>query len=170
MSRTLVAALLALVLCAGIGSAQEAAVEVPTETAVEALAETAVESSTEASPWWLDPAEYAVNWLWKILASLFFAYLMKKAHDNAAMQDAISALEAGVQDAWVNFVRQLKRDLADEKWSDDEKANARSWAYNKAKELAKGSGKKLLIAWSRPYIDSLITKIVQRRKSEKSGG
>jgi hypothetical protein len=159
MCRKLVAVLALVVLCAGIVSAQEAPAEA---TAV--VAETAA-----TAPWWVDVGEVAVNWLMKALLALFFGYLMKKAHDNVAMQEAVTALEGGVQDAWVRFVKDLKKGLTDGKWDDEEKAKARTWAYEEALKIAKGPGRRLLISWAKPYVDSLISKIVDRRKGDKAG-
>lgn len=153
MCRKLVAVLVLFVLGAGVVSAQEVSGEAATTTA----------------PWWVDIGEVGISWLWKLLASLLFGYLMKKAHDNVAQQEAVSALEAGVQDCWVRYVKSLKKQLGDGKWSDEEKDKARTWAYNEAVGLAKGAGRRLLVSWSKPYVDALISKIVERRKPDKTG-
>lgn len=118
-----------------------------------------------AAPWWLDIAEAVLNYLWQLIIPVGFAWLVKKSYDSAALKEAIQALEAGVNDAWVHFVRDLKKKAADGKLSDDEKVAARDWAKNKAMEIAKGPGKRVLAGFGQLAIDSLIEKIVRKNKA-----
>ena len=117
------------------------------------------------APWWADLAETGLNYLWKLIIPIGFAWLLKKAHDSEALKDAIRALEAGVNDAWVHFVRDLKKKAADGKLSEDEKIAARDWAKNKALEIAGTSGRKVLAGFGQLGIDALIEKIVRKNKA-----
>lgn len=118
-----------------------------------------------AAPWWLDLAEQALNYLWKLIIPVAFAWLLKKAHDKEALQSAIRALEAGVTDAWVNFVRELKAKAQDGKLSAEEKKEAATWARNKAMEIAKGPGKRVLVSLGELGMNALIEKIVKKNKA-----
>lgn len=120
----------------------------------------------ESSPWWLDTAEVGLNWLWKLAIPAFFAWLIKKTGDSEAMKDALRSVEIAVNDAWVNLVRDLKAKAADGKLTKDEKEQARAWARNKAMEIAKGPGKKVLSALGQMGVDALIEKAVKRSKAE----
>lgn len=126
----------------------------------------AAEVVEASAPWWLDIAETALNHLWKLIVPLGFAWLLKKAHDKDALKAAIRALEGGVNDAWVNFVSELKKKASDGKLTSAEKEEARTWAKNKAMEIATGSGKRVLVALGRLGLNALIEKIVRRNKSE----
>ena len=153
MLRSMCAVACILFVFVAVGMAAE---PMPGDTAAEVVS---------AAPWYLDLAETGLNYLWKLIIPLGFAWLIKKAHDSEALKNAIRALEAGVNDAWVHFVRDLKKKAADGKLSDEEKENARTWAKNKAMEIASGAGKKVLSGFGQLGIDALIEKIVRKNKS-----
>lgn len=155
MLRKLCAVACILFVFVAVVMAAEPPPEVPAAEVVEAPA-----------PWWLDIAETALNYLWKLIVPLGFAWLVKKVHDKEALKAAIRALEAGVNDAWVNFVSDLKKKASDGKLTADEKREARTWAKNMALSIAKGSGKKVLVSLGQLGLDALIEKIVRRNKSE----
>lgn len=128
-------------------------------------AEVAADAVEDGAVWWLGMAESGLNWLWKITIPAFFVWLIKKAGDSEALKNALRALEAGVNDAWVHFVKDLKIKAKDGKLTPDEKVAARDWATNKARDIASGPGKKVLLALGRMGVDSLIEKIVARKKA-----
>lgn len=155
MLRKLCAVAVILFLFVAVVSAAEPPPEVPAAEVVEGSA-----------PWWLDIAETALNYLWKLIVPLGFAWIVKKVHDKEALKAAIRALEAGVNDAWVHFVSDLKKKAEDGKLTAAEKVDARTWAKNKAMEIATGSGKRVLVSLGQLGLNALIEKIVRRNKSE----
>lgn len=118
-----------------------------------------------AAPLWLDLAETGLNYLWKLAIPAFFIWILKKVGDKEALASAIRSVEAGVTDAWVNLVRDLKAKASDGKLTSDEKEEAATWARNKAMEIAKGPGKKVLVALGELGMNALIEKIVAKKKA-----
>jgi len=134
--------------------------------AVEAVTDAPVVDATEAvAPWWLEHAASSMQSVVALIIGVVFVYLGKKLRGDKAREDALAALEAGVQNTWVKFGKTLKQTATDGKLSDTEKDNLRAVARECAIELAKGAGKDMLIAWAKPYVDSLISRIVERRKA-----
>lgn len=136
------------------------------EPAVVAVAgEVATPSPAVEKPIWLDFAATVLTAIGQGVLAIFLAWVLKKARDNLVMQDAVRALGAGVDDAWVNFVKELKDKASDGKLTPEEKGEARAWALNKAKEVVSGSGRRLLESMGGMAINALISKIVRKRKS-----
>jgi hypothetical protein len=118
----------------------------------------------EAAPWWIDGAAKAVEGLVALAIGAVFLLIRMRLKDDAAIKDAVSALEAGVQSAWDKFGRELKAGAKDGKFTEKERERLRDAAKAEALTLAKGPAKDLLFTWGRPYVTSLITRIVERRK------
>ena len=148
----------------------EEVVVAPAPAAVEA--EAVVGASAPAAdvdpPWYLGLVEKGLNYFWEILATFIFGYALKKAGDNKALAAAVRALEAGVNDAWYTVVKDLKSKAQDGKLTKEEKANARMVARVKAKEVATGAGKKVLIALGEAGMNAIIEKIIRRVKSKSA--
>lgn len=150
-------------------SAVEAVVASPAVVAAapaEAEAEVDAPAADVDPPWYLDLVEKGLNWFWEILAAAIFGYALKKAGDHKALAAAIRALEAGVNDAWYTVVKDLKSKASDGKLTKEEKANARMVARVKAKEVATGAGKKVLVALGEAGMNAIIEKIIRRVKTK----
>lgn len=150
-------------------AAEETVVASPaTVVAPEVVADAPAPAADVDPPWYLDLVEKGLNWFWEILATAIFGYALKKAGDRSSLAAAIRALEAGVNDAWYTVVKDLKSKATDGKLTKEEKANARMVARVKAKEVATGAGKKVLVALGEAGMNAIIEKIIRRVKSKTS--
>ena len=168
----------ALTFAVGAGKAQ-AAEPLPEETAVVAVdapsspaaAAEAVPSSGEevevsSAPWWMALVEGAALSIFALASSLFFGYVGKKVHDNEVYKAALRALEVGVNQEWVEVVRDLKEKASDgDGLTAREKEDARDSAIARAKKVATAPVKKLLEAMGKAVLESLVSKIVRKRKA-----
>ncbi len=108
--------------------------------------------------------------LWKGAVPLIFGWFVRKRRKQEMVTDAVEAVEVGVTSAYEDFVRPLKRDKEehpDGKLKEEERGAAKSWAINKAMEIATGGGRRLLVRWGVKRVGNLIEKIVARRKKRK---
>ena len=108
--------------------------------------------------------------LWKGAVPLIFGWFLKKRRKEQMVADAVEAVEVGVTAAYEDFVRPLKRDKEehpDGKLKEEERGAAKTWAINKAMELATGGGRRLLVRWGAKRIGNLVEKIISRRKKRK---
>jgi len=92
------------------------------------------------------------------------AKVIKKFNLNEAEQNAIEALAAGVNDVYLNYVKDLKAKAEDGKLTDEEKKAAKTMAINKAKQLASGSGKKLIATMAEERLGTWVDKLVNKAK------
>jgi hypothetical protein len=129
--------------------------------AAEASDVVAVETT---APWWFDGAAKAVEGVVAVVIGLVFFMIRKRLKGEAAYREAVAALEAGVQGSWDKFGRELKASAKDGKFTEKERERLRDAAKAEALTLVKGPAKDLLLAWGKPYVTSLITRIVERRK------
>jgi len=124
-------------------------------------------------PPWL-AAICSFEFVWKglgALGAILLAWLFKlainKVKDDAAMQEAVLAIQAGVTKTYHEFVQTAKEVSADGKLSPDEKKRARDMAIAAAKDLATGPAKDLLLKWGKEKITALIEQYLARYKGEK---
>ncbi len=110
----------------------------------------------EGTPIWLIALDYA----WKIAIPLILAYFAKKFKDSETKKAALQAIEAAVDQTYLSYVRQAKKD-----GKFDGKV-ARDKAVELAKNLASGAGKKIITAWGKDALESLVHKIANRKKRE----
>jgi hypothetical protein len=94
------------------------------------------------------------------LVGLLWTWLRKKGLETEAV-DTLRTAVAKVQDEYVTF---LKRAAEDGKLTEEERAEARNLAVEKALELAKGPVLKILLAWGKPKLEGLVARIVQGDK------
>jgi hypothetical protein len=118
-----------------------------------------------APVWWLDAVAKAIEGAVALLIGAVFLWIHGKLKGDQAREDAVDALRAGVQEMWVKVARPLKEAAEDGKLNDTEKERLRVAARAAALKVAKGPAKDLLVAWAKPYVDSLISRIVERRKA-----
>ena len=140
----------------------------PAVVASEVVVAAPVPAADVDPPWYLGSVEKVLNYFWEILSSVVFVYLLKKAGDRSSLAAAFRALEAGVNDVWYTVVKDLKKKASDGKLTKEEKANARMVARVKAKEVATGAGRKVLIALGEAGMNAIIEKIIRRVKSKPS--
>jgi len=180
MCRKLVAAwMLAAALLMAVGSGARAAeplAEQPVVEAVEAPAAPVANATSEASaapeaevsgpPWWLDVAEGALLSIFALISTVFFGYVGKKVRDNTVMKDALTALEAGVNAEWREVVRDLKHSVAETggHLTTEQRRDAMESAIGRAKSFATGAAKRHLEVMGRELLESLVEKIIKRRK------
>ncbi len=108
--------------------------------------------------------------LWKGAVPLIFGWCVKKRRKREMTADAVEAVEVGVTSAYEDFVRPLKRNKTyhpDGKLKEEERGAAKTWAINKAMEIATGGGRRLLVRWGAARIGNLVEKIIARRKKRK---
>jgi len=108
--------------------------------------------------------------IWKGAIPVIFGWFVKKRRKQEMVADAAEAVEVGVTSAYEDFVRPLKRDKEehpDGKLKEEERGAAKSWAINKAMEIATGGGRRLLVRWGVKRIGNLVEKIIARRKKRK---
>lgn len=117
---------------------------------------------------------FSFEFVWKALVTVVGALLawgakhgVQKAGEDKAKADAVLALEAGVNQAWEEFVKNAREAAKDGKLTKSEKESARNLAIQHAKAVAAGPGLKMLNTWGRPVLDSLIKKIVNKFKGGK---
>lgn len=102
--------------------------------------------------------------------TLLFGWLIKlaanKANMDQATRDAMDALAAGVEAAWLELGKKFKEAAGDGKMSDDEKKQLRELAWKKAKECASSDGAKVLAKWGMNIAFAKIKDIVTKRKKD----
>lgn len=94
------------------------------------------------------------------------SFIFKKVNASEATKEAIDALHSAIALVEEDIVKDLKAASADGTLTKEEIDQVRTHAFNKALELAKGPAKDVLLAWGKPKIDALITRIVQSKKAE----
>lgn len=128
-----------------------------------------MEAGAEVSPKMVI-VKMVIDLLWKAAIPLLFAWLAKKGYDKEVLRKAEDAVEEGVNDAYENFVRPLKKDTEehpDGKLAEGERGDAKRWAVNKALEFAKGGPRRMLVRLGTRGIGRLVERIVARRKKRK---
>ena len=124
------------------------------------------EPGTTIIPDWL---QWLVAGLSSVITALLawaFKIFRGKVEDNQAKREAVDALEVGVTQAYHDLVKRFKEHSADGKLTKDEKKQCREYAMQKAKEVATVAGRKVLEAWGREMLETLVEKIVLRRKTQ----
>lgn len=109
--------------------------------------------------------EVFVSILCMVLA-VVATWLKKKAGDNQAAQDAIDALKAGAESAWISLGREFAVKAGDGKMTDEEKTKLREHAIAKAKEVATGPAKDLLLKWGTDICSAKLKDIVLAWKAK----
>ena len=178
MHRKLVVVLLLLSVVAFSAGKAQAAEPLPEEAAVvvvaapeipsaveEAVPSSGGESKVSSPPWWLEVAEGALLSLFALIASAVFGYVGLKVRDNVVSQEALRALEAGVNKVWLDTVRELKHGAQDGKLTAREKQSARDVAIATAKNEASAPARKLLEGLGKAALESIVSKIIRKRKS-----
>jgi hypothetical protein len=124
-------------------------------------------------PGWLATV-CSFDFVWKGLGALgafllawIFKLAINKAKDDAAMQDAILAIQAGVTKTYHDFVQAAKEASEDGKLTPEEKKKAREMAIQAAKDLAMGPAKDLLLKWGKDKITALIEQYLAKYKDTK---
>jgi len=110
----------------------------------------------EGAPIWLVVFDYA----WKIVIPLVFAYFAKKYKDNEAKKAAFLAIETAVDQTYLTYVKKAKED------GDFQSGAARNMAVELAKNVASKAGKKVLNAWGKDALTSLVHRVANRKKKE----
>jgi len=103
------------------------------------------------------------------LASLLawlVAKVIKKFNLNEVEQSAIDALATGVNETYIAVVKDIKAKAADGKLTEDERKEVKAIAIAKAKEVAKGSAKKLLTTMAQERLSTWVDKLVQKAKGK----
>lgn len=90
-----------------------------------------------------------------------------QARQRRRYQQALRALEAGVERTYQAYVKAIKAGRSDGRLTEQEKARARSMARMRAVKLAKTDGIDLLRTVGEDYVDLWIGRIVGRRKRGK---
>lgn len=112
-------------------------------------------------------SEPALTSLGAILGGLWTFFKASDFFQRAKAQrfaEAITALEAGVQQTYDVYVRAVKESSADGKLSSEERRRARELARDAAIAFGRTKGIDVLTAIGHDYIDVWITKLVNQRK------
>lgn len=99
-----------------------------------------------------------VGWLFKTLRG--------KVVKNDAQDQAWSALEAGVTDAYHTLYQELVKANGDRKFTEEEKKQLRLHAIEKAKQIATGPGLQMLKVTAVPVLMDWVERIVLNRKTQ----
>jgi len=78
---------------------------------------------------------------------------------------ALLMLEAGVENAWQTYVRELKRGREDGRLTREEARHARQLAIEAAVHHGQREGIDVLAAMGRDYADAFITRLIRQRKA-----
>lgn len=106
------------------------------------------------------------GWVFKKLGDLL-GKLKGTAEQREARQQALEALETGVNETYEDFVKHAKKAASDGKLTEAERKEARDLAVQRALGVAKGAGLELLKATAKPILDAWIEKILRKIKGEK---
>lgn len=98
----------------------------------------------------------------------FTNWIIGKSNMDQSNKDAIMALEAGVESAWIELGRSFKVASKDGKLSPEEKKQLREHAWKKAKEVATSEGAKVLAKWGAEIAFAKIRNIVVKRNKDKA--
>jgi len=100
------------------------------------------------------------------LLAWLVAKVIKKFNLNEVEQSAIDALATGVNETYIAVVKDIKAKAADGKLTEDERKEVKAIAIAKAKEVAKGSAKKLLTTMAQERLSTWVDKLVQKAKGK----
>jgi 3-phosphoglycerate kinase len=98
----------------------------------------------------------------------FTNWIIGKSNMDQSNKDAIMALEAGVESAWIELGRNFKVASKDGKLTPEEKKQLREHAWKKAKEVVTSEGAKVLAKWGAEIAFAKIRNIVVKRNKDKA--
>ena len=91
-------------------------------------------------------------------------YLVKKMKATDDQKKAFDALAAGMAEAQNNFIRDAKKASEDGRLTKEEIKQAEEMALERAKELATGPVKDIILSWGKQQISSYIKQILNKEK------
>jgi hypothetical protein len=118
--------------------------------------------------WWAamtNSVEVLAKWGWQLAFTFLGGLLIKRIKDAKARTEAEEALKIGVHETWENIGKEWKAAHEDGKFTTEEKDKLKAAAINGAKQIATGPGLKILKAWGEEQLGTLISSIVEKRKS-----
>jgi hypothetical protein len=116
-------------------------------------------------PEWM---QYALTGLGTVIAGAilwFFRHLKAKGDLNDAKIQAIDAIEVGIHKAEEEMVAKLKAASDDGTLTAEEKKQVRDFAIQQAKMLATESGKAILNAYGKDFLNMIVEKILAKKKA-----
>ena len=100
------------------------------------------------------------------LSAVVFALVKKvEAVRRWRLARAVECVEAGVRETYEEYVRAMKAASIDGKLTDEERAEARRRAIERAKDYAAREGVDLLKVYAKTYLPVLVEKILRRDKA-----
>lgn len=112
-----------------------------------------------------DPALALAGTIIGGLWSIFKARALRRDNRQQRYDRAIHALEAGVDDVYRTYVRELKRAREDGRLTSAEAARARRLARERAIEYGRHEGIDVLREIGSDYLDLWISKILRRARA-----
>ena len=104
--------------------------------------------------------ELIVTVIGAVVAALYRWRIARAIREEEAMR----ALAAGVEEAWVAFGKSLKQKATDGKLTSEEQEDLRRFAIQRAAEIARSRGVDLLKIFGRRFLPHLLRSIVEGRK------
>ena len=91
-------------------------------------------------------------------------YLIKKMDATEQQKQAFDLLAAGMAEAQNEFIREAKKASEDGRLTKEEIKAAEQMALERAKDLAKGPVKDIIISWGKDQVSSYIKQILNKEK------
>jgi hypothetical protein len=118
---------------------------------------------------WISISSHLTDAILAVLTAIlgwFAVWLKGKAGERKATVEAIEALKGGVESAWNDIAKQYKAASADGQLTEEEKARLRTYAIEKAKTIATGPAKQILIGWGSEILAAKIKDIINNWKAQ----
>ena len=93
-----------------------------------------------------------------------FNYIMKKMNATDLQKEAFDKLAAGMAETQNKFIREAKKVSATGKLTKEDIKNAEEMALERAKDLATGPVKDIVLSWGKAQVSSYIKQILNKEK------